>query len=368
MVVLVGDPEPVRAVLAATYPLLGLDWDPATVGAVADEVPGVTVAEVANALVPRLLGLIASSPTFPVFEARERPARSVVARAHGPAVAASARQRARAAIAEHAPAYRNLPMAVLGAGLDHHAFLVGDLVVRVGADVAREAALLRLIGERLSLPVPRPRFVDPLRGVLAYPLLPGRPLLGRTPPAGAAAQLGRMLAELHAINPADPVDPTPVDIPVEAANPREWLADLAGPPELLRVLHADPPPTSTERVLAHADLGAEHLLAADGRLTGVIDWSDAAVTDPALDFARLYRDFGPTFLDETLARLRPRLPRVPPPHHVLRPLRRAGGPRLRPPGLHPRRHPQPGLAVPDYAHAAMISPSTPAKPVAVSTR
>ena len=202
---------------------------------------------------------------------------------------------ARAAIAEHAPAYRDLPAAVLGAGLDHHAFLVGDLVVRVGGDVAREAALLRRIAGRLSLPVPQVRFVDPLRGVLAYPLLPGRPLLGRTPPAGAAAQLGRMLAELHGIDPAG------VDVPAEAADPREWLADLTGPPELLRVLHADPPPVATERVLAHADLGAEHLLAADGRLTGVIDWSDAAVTDPALDFARLYRDFGPTFLDATLA-------------------------------------------------------------------
>jgi octanoyl-[GcvH]:protein N-octanoyltransferase len=58
VVVLVGDPEPVRAVLAAPYPLLGLDWDPATVGAVADEVPGITVAEVADALVPRLLHLV----------------------------------------------------------------------------------------------------------------------------------------------------------------------------------------------------------------------------------------------------------------------------------------------------------------------
>jgi len=76
VVVLVGDPEPVRAVLAATYPLLGLEWDPATVGAVTDEVPGVTVPEVANVLIPRLLGLIASRPTFPVFEPRERPSRA----------------------------------------------------------------------------------------------------------------------------------------------------------------------------------------------------------------------------------------------------------------------------------------------------
>jgi len=55
-----------------------------------------------------------------------------------------------------------------------------------------------------------------------------------------------------------------------------------------------------QRVLAHADLGAEHVLEHDGSLTGVIDWSDAALTDPALDFARLYRDFGPQFLTTAL--------------------------------------------------------------------
>jgi aminoglycoside phosphotransferase (APT) family kinase protein len=53
-------------------------------------------------------------------------------------------------------------------------------------------------------------------------------------------------------------------------------------------------------VLAHADLGAEHILEHGGAVTGVIDWTDAAVTDPALDFARLYRDFGPDFLAEVL--------------------------------------------------------------------
>jgi octanoyl-[GcvH]:protein N-octanoyltransferase len=70
VVVLVGDPEPVRAVLAATYPLLGLEWDPATVGAVADEVPGITVADVADALVPRLLQLVGPRAAVPGFAAR----------------------------------------------------------------------------------------------------------------------------------------------------------------------------------------------------------------------------------------------------------------------------------------------------------
>jgi aminoglycoside phosphotransferase (APT) family kinase protein len=54
------------------------------------------------------------------------------------------------------------------------------------------------------------------------------------------------------------------------------------------MLHAACPRGSPQRVVAHADLGAEHILELDGTLTGIIDWSDAAITDPALDLARLY--------------------------------------------------------------------------------
>jgi aminoglycoside phosphotransferase (APT) family kinase protein len=38
-------------------------------------------------------------------------------------------------------------------------------------------------------------------------------------------------------------------------------------------------------VLIHADLGPEHILCCDGRVVGVIDWSDARVGDAALDLA-----------------------------------------------------------------------------------
>ena len=41
-VVLVTDPDPVREVLVDAYAALGLDWRPASVGAVADHAPGVT--------------------------------------------------------------------------------------------------------------------------------------------------------------------------------------------------------------------------------------------------------------------------------------------------------------------------------------
>ena len=144
----------------------------------------------------------------------------------------SPRERAVAAVAEHAPEHRG-PWSDLGSGLDHQAFRVGDLVVRVTApdacaEVTREAGLLRLLAGRLPIPVPSPRFADPARGVLAYPLLPGRPLLGRTPPAGAATHLGRVLAELHA------VDPAAVDVPAEAAEPGSGWPTSPGPPNCWR--------------------------------------------------------------------------------------------------------------------------------------
>ena len=42
-----------------------------------------------------------------------------------------------------------------------------------------------------------------------------------------------------------------------------------------------------EPALLHGDLGPEHLLVREGRLAGVIDWGDARVGDPALDYAWL---------------------------------------------------------------------------------
>jgi Phosphotransferase enzyme family len=42
-------------------------------------------------------------------------------------------------------------------------------------------------------------------------------------------------------------------------------------------------------------LGIEHVLVDPGSwtVTGIIDWADAAVVDPAIDFGLLYRDLGP---------------------------------------------------------------------------
>jgi lipoate-protein ligase A len=53
-VVVVDDAASLRAVLTDVYRALAVPWDPATVGAVAEEAPGVTVAAVEAAVVGRL--------------------------------------------------------------------------------------------------------------------------------------------------------------------------------------------------------------------------------------------------------------------------------------------------------------------------
>jgi octanoyl-[GcvH]:protein N-octanoyltransferase len=53
-VVVVGGSTPIGAVLTHVYAALGLDWDPASVGSVADELPGATVDQVRAALLAPL--------------------------------------------------------------------------------------------------------------------------------------------------------------------------------------------------------------------------------------------------------------------------------------------------------------------------
>jgi aminoglycoside phosphotransferase (APT) family kinase protein len=212
--------------------------------------------------------------------------------------ASTTSQRAAEVLRAHAPELGEPELVELGSGIDNAVYTAGDIVLRVAHDrtVGREARLLGIVAAHVSIPIPTPRFADENAGVLAYELIPGRPLLGRPSPPGAAHQLGRFLRELHAIDPATVSDL----VPTEEAEPDTWLDDLDGPDDLVRIVRATRPQPSGHRVVAHADLGAEHILELDGALTGIIDWSDAAITDPALDFARMYRDFGPAFLDELL--------------------------------------------------------------------
>ncbi|MFF4703961.1 phosphotransferase family protein [Streptomyces sp. NPDC001288] len=237
----------------------------------------------------------------------------------------SRRRRGRAAdvpgiVAARLPGYRITSVEPLGEGLDNLAYEVnGELVVRFaketdpvrrGALVDREARLLAAVAGISPLPVPEPVFTVAEQGCLAYRKLPGVPLLelprhGRAAHAASiGAGLGGFLAALHAVPAGRLAGLVDADHQPTAEWRRQAAADhgtVAGriPAEHRRpveaFLAAAPPDDEHTPVFSHNDLGIEHVLVdpVTWAVTGVVDWSDAAVVDPARDFGLLHRDLGP---------------------------------------------------------------------------
>lgn len=223
----------------------------------------------------------------------------------------------RGVVAAHLPGYRVDSVVRLGAGLDNVAYEVNnELIVRFSKEpdpvrVSNEARLLAIVGDVSPVPVPQPTFTVPEQGCLAYFKLPGTPLLDMPPLERAeygtsiTATLGGLLAALHAVpvhRVADLVDAD--DQPLddwrrEAAEIYTTVArqvPAAHRSQIEAFLAAPPPHDEHAPVLSHNDLGIEHVLVdpLTWRVTGVIDWSDAAIVDPAYDFGLLLRDLGPT--------------------------------------------------------------------------
>ena len=87
-----------------------------------------------------------------------------------------------------------------------------------------------------------------------------------------------------------------------------WATRIAG--DAVDAFLIDPLPqearTKAAQVLCHGDLKGEHLFVSeDGtRLTAVIDWADARISDPATDLAGLAIWLGPSFVREVLGLVR----------------------------------------------------------------
>ncbi len=229
----------------------------------------------------------------------------------------------RAALARHLPDYEVRSVARLGEGLDHVSYEVnGELIVRASkeADPAlradatrREADLLAAVAELSTLPVPMPVFADAEAGILAYPRLRGVPLMDNpvAEPARLAPGLGGFLSGLHKA----PVGKFERLVGRDDHPLVMWLRDseadyrkISGhlPSAHRRLvegfLASTPPAGARAEALCHNDLGAEHVLvdARTNAITGIIDWGDAAIADPARDLAPIYRDLGPEAFERTL--------------------------------------------------------------------
>ena len=178
-----------------------------------------------------------------------------------------------------------------------------------GLDVPREAALLRIIRATTTVPVPRVLRTWPARGVIEMERVPGVSLLDHLPcvTEADALRLGRDLGELVAALARIPVVEVADLVPRDVPEPQKLLAEalatweqvhdhvptaLRQPVEKFLAIVPDLKPRGL--VLTHQDLGAEHVFV-DGpalQISGIIDWSDAALGDPAVDLGLILRDLG----------------------------------------------------------------------------
>ena len=214
----------------------------------------------------------------------------------------------------------------LGEGSDHWAFEVdGQWVFRFpkhaggGETLLSEAMLLSWLAPHLPLPVPAPPFIG--QPTLPFPeAFTGAAKLEGTAglrcPTPDLAEVGRSLGYflriLHAQNTAEAqrlglgldFDPTFADWQEDALADAAASADAGHLPdaEKWRRVLGQPPASPPQRfAVLHADLAAEHVLLGErGEITGILDWADAALGDPARDLAGLIGWGGRTMLDAAL--------------------------------------------------------------------
>jgi len=184
----------------------------------------------------------------------------------------------------------------------------------VAALVDAEARLLPRLQPLLPVPVPVPaghcRLPEGGRCVVAA-YLPGTPLDPAALRAGSplAAEVGRVMAALHEIDPdvfeeaGAPVYGADeyrlrrlADVDRAAATGRVPASLLARWERALeQVSHWRFVPTPV-----HGDLAGEHVLEHEGRVSGVLDWGEARVADPADDLAWVAASAAPDALDTVL--------------------------------------------------------------------
>ncbi|MBW4721426.1 capreomycin phosphotransferase [Saccharothrix obliqua] len=230
-----------------------------------------------------------------------------------------------------ARAGRDLDDVSLHGGQFHDVLIASDRVFRFPrtADAAAElpgrAALLTALADLdLGVDVPAPLSdFDPDAPLgdayLVLTRVPGAPLdrAAATDPAAVDAVAAEFARVLHAMATADT---TRLGDVVPTTDPDRWAGFAAGVRAELHPLMSDAGRDRAERELAavtaldhvatglvHGDLGGENVLwRQEGevpRLTGIVDWDEAAIGDPAEDLAAVGASYGPDLLGRVIDRL-----------------------------------------------------------------
>ncbi len=178
--------------------------------------------------------------------------------------------------------------AAAGAALEAEVVLLGALAAQVDAGT-------------LPFEVPRPAgfaHLDEGGRAVVHRLVPGRPLRLEelTAGPGLSAGLGRALGALHQLptsiveNAGRPVYDAPTYRQRRQAEVDEAAKTGKVPNGLLRRWEKKLEDVRLWRfqpTVVHGDLTASHVLVHDGDVSGILDWGDAMVADPADDLAWL---------------------------------------------------------------------------------
>lgn len=239
-----------------------------------------------------------------------------------------------AVVAAQFPQLATVSAELLGFGCDNRAFTVGGAWVfrfprsdEVEQQLLREVALLRVLSRDSPLLVPEHTFLgEPSsqfpRHFVGYRKLPGVPGIQVDPVDvpfdEAAPQLAEFLSWLHTYPVAEaarlgvPVQSFATLIEAVCGEALEDLAvvrralpnaDLEGVHTYLARGVTSVADAASRPALVHNDFAAEHVLLdpQTHRIAGVIDWSDVAVSDPAIDFAGLHHWGGEMFVRKVLS-------------------------------------------------------------------
>jgi len=191
-------------------------------------------------------------------------------------------------------------------------------------NLVRERTVLSAIKSRLkSIPIPDYTFVPESPDFAGYRAIQGTRLspwrfarLSRSNRADAAKRLGTFISELHSypvtkarnLGVRDRVGEGDSSV-WKRSHAREIFAKRADElrPEVREVFErwserSDSIDHSFEPVLAHDDLWYKHIYhdPSTGKLSGIIDWGDIEIKDPANDFYGFWV-YGESFLDEVLS-------------------------------------------------------------------
>ena len=181
-----------------------------------------------------------------------------------------------------------------------------------------EGRLLELVRPRLDVAVPDWRISSP--SLIAYPLLPGVPGLSLEADGTVtwhldvssleyADSLGQVVAQLHGID-ADDAATTGIEVRTPTQVREAWSRDLArvsaefeiapALKERWQAWIAEDSYWPQHSVLTHGEIYPAHTLIEGERISALLDWTTAAVGDPARDLVFHQSSASPEVFERTL--------------------------------------------------------------------